>query len=598
MADSINARSLTKSSFVAPATPTGAQSVLVLRARRWFVFGLNAVTYLALAAAMATVMSAGGWSLVDAIMFIAFLVASPWTVLGFWNALIGLALLLRPQRGLASVMPLVAAGRDDRVHVRTAILLTLRNEDPDRAIARLRAVKASIDSTGFGERFAYFILSDTSDADVARAEEAAASAWARADRSEIVYRRRADNAGYKAGNLRDFCRRWGAAFDLMLPLDADSLMSGETIVDLVRVMQAHPKLGTLQSLVVGMPSSSAFARIFQFGMRHGMRPYTMGNAWWNGDCGPFWGHNALVRIAPFRDHCDLPILPGKALGGHVLSHDQVEATLMRRAGFEVRVLPVECGSWEENPPTVLEFVRRDLRWCLGNMQYVHLLRTPGLLPTSRFQLLWAILMFVGLPAWTLMIALLPFAVIEGNAVPGYPAGTAIAVYLAFMVMYLMPKIAGVLDVLFANGVVRYGGVMRFAAAVLIELLFAFLQGAVSTFRTTLFMIGLPFGRARTGWSGQARDAYRLSWRTACAGLWPHLLFGLYVCGSLALFSPTVLLWALPLVAGYVLAIPFAVVTASPALGAWFARHRLCGIPEEFDTPAIIRAVAKDTPDAR
>ena len=167
----------------------------------------------------------------------------------------------------------------------------------------------------------------------------------------------------------------------MLPLDADSLMSGKTIVSLVRMMQAHPRLGILQSLVVGMPSTSAFARMFQFGMRHGMRSYTMGQAWWVGDCGPFWGHNAVVRIKPFIENCELPMLPGKPpLGGQVLSHDQVEATLMRRAGYEVRVLPVEDGSWEENPPTMLDFAQRDVRWCQGNMQYVKLLGTSGPLP--------------------------------------------------------------------------------------------------------------------------------------------------------------------------------------------------------------------------
>ena len=179
-------------------------------------------------------------------------------------------------------------------------------------------------------------------------------------------------------------------------------------------------------------------------MRHGMRSYTMGQAWWVGDCGPFWGHNALVRIKPFHEQCDLPILPGKPpLGGHVLSHDQVEATLMRRAGYEVRVLPEERGSWEENPPTMLEFARRDVRWCQGNMQYLKLLDLPGLYPMSRFQLVWAILMFIGIPAWTLMIALLPVARLEGArrrrlSRPGSPIG----LYLTFFAMYLMPKIAG------------------------------------------------------------------------------------------------------------------------------------------------------------
>ena len=377
----------------------------------------------------------------------------------------------------------------------------------------------------------------------------------------------------------------------MLPLDADSLMSGEQIVRLARMMQAHPKIGILQSLVVGMPSASAFARIFQFGMRHGMRSYTMGQAWWVGDCGPFWGHNALVRIKPFQDQCDLPMLPGKPpLGGHVLSHDQVEATLMRRAGYEVRVLPEERGSWEENPPTMLEFARRDVRWCQGNMQYLKLLDLPGLYPMSRFQLVWAILMFIGIPAWTLMIALLPVAAWQAQAIDDFPTTLAIGLYVTFFTMYLMPKIAGLLDaVLTRGGVARYGGWLRFVPGAAIELMFSFLQGAVSTIRTSIFMIGLLFGKSVV-WGGQSRDAQQLSWTTAAEHLWPQTLFGVVVCGALLIVAPAVFWWSLPLTAGYLLAIPFAVLTADPRLGRALQRLGVCGIPEDFDPPAEVEAV--------
>ena len=174
-------------------------------------------------------------------------------------------------------------------------------------------------------------------------------------------------------------------------LDADSVMTADAPGQLVRVMQIDPRIGILQSLVIGMPSASAFARIFQFGMRLGMRSYTIGSAWWQGDCGPYWGHNAIVRIAPFMAHCHLPVLADGALvSGHVLSHDQIEAVLMRRAGYEVRVLADEGASFEQNPPTLVEFIRRDLRWCQGNMQYWHFLRMPGLRPVSRYQLVFAI----------------------------------------------------------------------------------------------------------------------------------------------------------------------------------------------------------------
>ncbi len=580
-------------------TPTGIQSMAELGRRRLTVIALNLATYGLLMWGVARLLAAGGWTAVDVLLLVAFAIGSPWTVLGFWNSAIGLWLLHGVRDPMQKVAPFAAAAETDApIGIRTAVLMTLRNEDPGRAFLRLKTVKESLDATGCGAQFDYFVLSDTNDPAVAAAEEAAATAWRRslADPERVVYRRRTANTGYKAGNLRDFCARWGGAYELMLPLDADSLMSGEAIVRLVRIMQAHPRLGILQSLVVGMPSSSAFARIFQFGMRHGMRAYTMGQAWWVGECGPFWGHNALVRIKPFAEQCHLPILPGQPpLGGHVLSHDQVEAALMRRAGYEVRVLPEERGSWEENPPTMLEFIRRDIRWCQGNMQYVKLLDTPGLLPMSRFQLVWAILMFVGIPAWTLMIALLPALAWEARGIADYPAALAVTLYVTFFAMYLSPKIAGLADAMLTPGAVaRYGGRLTFAASAVTELAFSFLLGAVSTIRTTVFMIGLMLGRSVT-WGGQSRDAHGISWGLAWTALWPQAAFGTLVCGALLAISPAVLLWSLPLTAGYLLAVPFGVLTAHPAAGRFFQTTGLCGIPEDFDPPPEVRAVQHRQP---
>jgi membrane glycosyltransferase len=568
-------------------TPAGIQSTAELSRRRWIVLGLNVATWLLLNGAAWSVLGSGGWTLVDIVLALAFAIATPWTVLGFWNALIGLWLLHREGDAMTEVAPFARAG-DERVPVtiRTAVFMTLRNEDPERAIARLKIVKQSIDATGEGSQFDYFILSDTNNEAIGEREEKAAAAFAaEAGEGRVVYRRRTDNTAFKAGNVRDFLDRWGARYELMLPLDADSLMAGATIVKHVRMMQAYPKLGILQSLVVGMPSSSAFARIFQFGMRQGMRSYTMGQAWWVGDCGPFWGHNALVRIRPFMDHCHLPVLSGgPPLGGHVLSHDQVEATFMRRAGYEVRVLPEEEGSWEENPPTILEFSRRDVRWCQGNMQYVKLLDQPGLKLISRFQLLWAILMFVGVPAWTLMIALSPFLAWHGPSRDAFPVGFAATVYVIFFLMYLMPKIAGFTDILLTEGGTdRYGGRAHFLGAAATELVFSFLLGALTSFRITVFMIGLAFGKSVT-WGGQQRDAMALSWREAWDAFWPQMAFGWAVFGLLWWASPAAALWSLPLTAGFLVAVPFAVLTASPALGSFFVSHRLCGIPEEFAMP--------------
>lgn len=453
----------TKSEF----TPAGLQSRRVLAQRRLFVAIACLALYALLLSWLASILNSGGWSALRVGMLGAFAAAAPWSILGVANALIGFWLLHFHDDPMSQAAPFTGMDEAGPPHRRTAILMTLRNEDARRAFARLRAVKASLDATGQGHAFDYFVLSDSADPGVAAAEEGQIAAWRSetSDAQRLHYRRRSANTGFKAGNIGEFCQCWGALYEFMIPLDADSLMDGQTILRLVRIGEKYPRLGILQTLVVGAPSRSAFARIFQFGMRQGMRAYTMGATWWAGDCGPFWGHNALVRIAPFVAHCALPTLRD---GSPILSHDQLEAALMRRGGFEVRILPVECGSFEENPPTLLDFIQREARWCRGNMQYLQLLATPSLASMSRFHLVWAISMFIGAPAWTAIIvlaALIP--VVEDMR--AFPSTSAAAFYLLFMLLSQMPKLAGYLDVAFApGGMARYGGAGRFCAGALVR----------------------------------------------------------------------------------------------------------------------------------
>ncbi len=553
------------------------------------MLGLNVATWFLLNAAAWSVLGSGGWTPVDVVLALAFAIATPWTVLGFWNALIGLWLLHREGDAMTEVAPFARAG-DERVPItiRTAVFMTLRNEDPERAIARLKIVKHSIDATGEGGQFDYFILSDTNNPEIGEREEKAAAAFAaEAGEGRVVYRRRTDNTAFKAGNVRDFLDRWGARYELMLPLDADSLMAGATIVKHVRMMQAYPKLGILQSLVVGMPSSSAVRPHLPVRHAAGHALLHHGPGLVGGRLRALLGPQRAGAHPALHGSCaSLPVLSGgPPLGGHVLSHDQVEATFMRRAGYEVRVLPGGgrlAGKRTRRPSS--EFSRRDVRWCQGNMQYVKLLDQPGLKPISRFQLLWAILMFVGVPAWTLMIALSPFLAWHGPSREAFPVGFAATVYVIFFLMYLMPKIAGFTDILMTEGGTdRYGGRAHFLGAAATELVFSLLLGALTSFRITVFMIGLAFGKSVT-WGGQQRDAMALSWREAWDAFWPQMAFGWVVFGLLWLASPAAALWSLPLTAGFLIAVPFAVFTASPALGRFFVSHRLCGIPEEFDMP--------------
>jgi membrane glycosyltransferase len=565
-----------KAEMMSPVIPS------VLFARR---LGFAAASLLTWAALLAALWHALGWSWLTPVLVACAAAFLPWTVLGLWNGAIGF-LLLTSRPPPASPSPLT---------LRTAIVMTVRNENPARTLARLRIIEHSLDVTGAGEWFGFFLLSDTSDPAIAAREEAAIQEW-RQESSQpdrIHYRRRADNTGFKAGNIMDFCRHHAAGFDLMLPLDADSLMSGQAILRLVRLMQDQPRVGIIQGLVAGLPATSPFTRLFQFGMRAGMRSYTAGQAWWAGDCGPFWGHNAIVRIAPFRTYCVLPELRGRPpFGGPILSHDQVEAVLMRRAGWEVRLLAESGGSWEDNPPTLTDYVSRDVRWCQGNLQYLQLLSMPSLYPVSRFQLCWAILMFVGLPAWTLAIALLPLAPL---ALPNAQPALLAALYGLFLLMDVAAKLAGYAHTAADRGrVARYGGRARFLLGAAVAIPFAWLKYAITSLHTTGFILALLSGRG-AAWTAQARDARTVTWREAARLFWPHTVFGIAVHAALLAAEPGLLPWVLPLTGGTLVAIPFAVLTASPRLGAWCVRTGLCAIPEERDPPPEIeRLLEKPT----
>ncbi len=560
-------------------TPGGLQRRDRLERRRWVVLCLNLAIYAGLSCWLARILAAGGWSGIDIGFFACFLVASPWAVLGFVNAALGLWLLRFSRDGLDEAAPFVAAGEVQApLAGRYALVMTVRNEDAARAVGRFMRMEAELSATSDAACFSYHLLSDTSQDAIAADEAREIELW-RARRPDVAgrvhYRRRADNAGFKAGNVREFCARCVDDYDAMIVLDADSFMRAEAILQLARIAEAFPKIGILQSLVVGAPSRSAFARLFQFGMRAGMRSYTMGASWWTGDCGPFWGHNALVRIRPFLDHCDLPTLRG----GPILSHDQLEAALMRAAGYEVRVLPVESGSFEENPPDIVEFSNRDLRWCQGNMQYWRLVGLPGVLPASRFQLAWAISMFVGLPASQIMLLLAALKPFDGEPAAAFPAASAAGFYFVYLAIGLAPKLAGYADVLLGRETGRYGGALRFAAGAICELVASYLLSAATAFRTSLFLIGLPFGHDLS-WGSQRRDAHEVSWRAAVAPFWPGALFGLLLLGLLDVGAPAAIPYALPFVAGLIVAIPFARLTASPRFGALMVDAGLCATPEE------------------
>jgi membrane glycosyltransferase len=552
--------------------------------RRLVMFALVTLTCVALFAGMYRLMSYGGLVWAEVAMLVPFVLTLPWLAIGVWNAVIGLTLTLRHDDPATVVTPQLArVTGTEPITTRTAIVMPVRNESAEAALARLEQVQRALARTAHGARFDYHVLSDTSDPAIAAREERSVAAWrSRSPGAQVFYRRRVNNTGFKAGNIAEFVRRCRGDYDFFLPLDADSVMGADAVLRLVRVMQASPDMGMLQGLVVGTPARSLFTRAFQFGMRHGMRSFTLGSAWWQGDCGPNWGHNVLIRMEPFHDHCLLDPIPGRGvLAGDIMSHDQVEAVLMRRAGFETRVLADEDESFEDNPPSLPDFIARELRWCNGNMQYLRLLGMPGLKPLSRVQLGLAVLMYVSPAAWFAFMVIGAGLAGIGGQFADVPLVEGLGFFAVVMVLNLAPKMMGLAQVLFSRAqAAQYGGRGRVLIGAFAETGFSLLIAPAVAFAVTLGVVQLAFGR-RMAWDAQSRERDRLRWREAARSLWPQTVAGLAMTAWLGATAPWAMWFALPVLAALVLAVPVAVATTWPPVGAWTARIGLFATPEEL-----------------
>lgn len=544
-------------------------SVVPMGFRRALVGAIAVLVCLGMGWTMARTLAPGGWTAAKLLMLASCLGAAPWVGFCAANGLIGF--VLRLSRPAVARDP-VASGPLPR----TAIAVTVRNEDMDAVLPPVRRLLDGLDAAGVGDAFSLFILSDTADA---AAEQRAVATFRAADRDpgRVHYRRRTKNTGFKAGNIMDFLDHHASGHELMLILDADSDMTPAAALRLVVAMRDDPSLGIVQHLAVGLPASSAFPRLFQFGMRAGMRTWATALSWWQGDECVYWGHNAVVRIAPFRAHCRLPLLPN---GAPILSHDQIEAAILRGAGWGIRLLAEEDGSYEANPPALPEFMRRELRWMAGNFEYRHLLTLRGLRPMGRWQLIQAILLFGCAPFYLILLLASAWAAATDGVSP-FPFDWALAATALWAVALYAPKLLGYLEVLISPSKrALYGGWGRMAAGMAAETVFTLLMDAINVWTKSIATGRILLGRQAT-WTVQNRSDRGVPWREAAGLLWPQTLLGLAVFACFARAGGIAVLWALPFALGLVAAIPFCVLTADPRVGAWLRAHAVAAVPEEI-----------------
>ncbi|MDF1811828.1 MAG: glucans biosynthesis glucosyltransferase MdoH [Verrucomicrobiales bacterium] len=475
---------------------------------------------------------------------------------------------------------------------RIAVTLPVYNEPVDRVFAGLRAIFESTVSVPGGDMFDFFVLSDSNQPEQWLAEEAA---WARLTREcngidRIFYRRRPGNTGKKSGNIADFCRTWGKHYDYMIVLDADSIMTGKTFLHLVGMMEKNPRVALIQTAPRLVGGESLFGRIQQFSNRLYGEVFMEGLAFWQESGGNFWGHNAIIRMKPFIRQCDLPKLPGKSpFGGHILSHDFVEAGLLRRVGWEVWMAHKLEGTYEEGPQGIVESAVRDRRWCQGNLQHGMLLFARGFRGRTRVHLANGILGYVSSPLWLLFMILSAFAIGSNEDLLSAAPNGGAALLAMTAVLLFGPKILCLIDLLVdRKRTAQFGGASNAICSVILETVFSALLAPVMMLFHTRFVLTNLIGKT-VDWSPQQRGASGTTLDEALAVHGWQTLAGILVGTVVALVNTTLFLWLIPVLLGLWLAVPVSVFTSLAGPGLAARKEKLFVTPEEICPPAEVAA---------
>lgn len=491
---------------------------------------------------------------------------------------------------------------------RYAIVMPVYEENCERFCARLEAMFHSIQQTGAGDAFDFFLLSDTRKADLWIQEEIA---WTNLCRhlnafGRIFYRRRLDNQNRKAGNIADFVRKSGGSYEAMLVLDADSLMEGSDILRLARTMEVSPEVAILQTPPGIILGRSPFARAQQFIMAAMGPLFVRGLNYWQLGEGSYWGHNALIRLKPFSEFCELPALPGREpFGGRIFSHDFVEAALLVRAGWQVWLAWDIEGTFEESPPTLVDHLVRDRRWCQGNLQHVWLLMARKLKTTVRMHLFGGVMGYLSSPLWFSFLFFGTWLVWDRthsglSEIPftgplerwvGLSPNVMAALLLGWvMTMLFGSRCLAALRILSSPSLRKpFGGTRVFLRSMLAEVVLSSLLAPVTMIAHSQSLVGIVLGRS-VAWNPQSREGSGTTWRDAMKFHAPAFLIGIvwaWVCwhAGVGLF-----LWMLPVLAGLVFSIPVSVWTSHPKTGQWLAGLGIWLTPDQT-TPSPVISLA-------
>ncbi len=577
-----------------------------IRNRRIKVFGLMFVSTLLATMKWITVIPSDSTWLTKTLMIGLFILTFAWIALFFWSSIFGFIELLRKRK----VPGVVWVPEDTRLQTRTALLMPVYNESSTGVFANLLAMAEELQQTGQGKAYDIFVLSDTTNPKVWIEEE---KHWLEArklmpEEINLYYRRRAKNTARKSGNIEDFCIKWGNRYDFMIVLDADSLLTGKTMLTMSQLMEANLHAGIIQAPPMCINKHSLFARIQQFAGKVYGPIVSAGLAYWQVGDSNYWGHNAIIRVKAFMACCGLPVLKGKApFGGHILSHDFVEAALIRRGGWSAWLLPELKGSYEECPPSMIDFAVRDRRWCQGNLQHIKVLISKGLHPVSRIHFIIGIMSYLSSPIW-LCFLLVGLMTALGREIfppiyfpqsytlfPTWPIfdkiGT-IALFILSMFMLIFPKFLGLIVYLLQNKDKKLiGGRLGAIKSVFSEIVISALFAPIMMMFQSKFVFDILTGNA-VSWNTQNRDETGTSFAEAFRRHIWHTVLGIVTTIVVWYHAHDLFWWMLPITVGLMLSIPISMISSYEKAGRWAAKHKFFIIPEEAKLPEILQKAIK------
>lgn len=575
--------------------------------RRTVFFIIVIVTTIAAVGLIATVFKKdGGLTSVEAVMVILYAILFSWICISFWTSVFGFFVCLtgRNRYAISNSLKKVHELPVSSKLSKTAIIMPVYNEETSRIFAGIKAMQQSLVRTQYAEAFDFFILSDTREASTWIEEELR---WFQASQEnftpiKIYYRNRIYNTSRKSGNIADFCRNWGGHYKYCVVADADSVICGDTLVKMVQMMDLNPNVALIQTPPVPVNRESLFSRVLQFASSMYGKIATSGLSYWQMGESNYWGHNAILRIKPWVDHCGLPKLAGKEpFGGEILSHDFVEAGLLKKAGWDCWFAYDLEGSYEEIPPTLIDYAKRDRRWCQGNLQHSKLVMTQGFHPLNRLHLIMGIMSYAASPLWLIFIIIsgieaywrslsLPLYFVGDNWFPIWPVSYYIemtTVLLVTLIILFLPKFLSLFLIFINPEQARgYGGIFKATLSVMIETIYSILLAPVMMLFQTKFVLAILM-RRNVAWVTQNRSDHSTSLGEAVLTHGMHTLVGIAAGIVTYIYVPTFFWWLTPVLFGLLCSIPMSILISKVSTGLQAKRWGLFLTPEEVSLPPVL-----------